>query len=269
VTGLLRYARHELVPLAANAAHGFAARHALVHYASGTIYSFIPKNACSTMRYSLALANHCIAGSDDWTWIHPNNGTFVATLPELVRAPASVVVLRCPHARLASVFLDKIVDKMPELWQLYRETGDGFDPDALTFRAFVALLEDDALRDGNIHWRAQTDFLVYERYTHIFALERFGTVPEVLARHGIEVHDARGLTGHGTDAVRLIRKGTFADMPLHELAAMKRAGQLPAHDRLYDRKLARRVARLYADDMTLYAGHLDPADLTFSSLLPN
>lgn len=128
MTGLLRYARGEEVALSQNGAHGFAAQHALVHYTSGAVYSFIPKNACSTMRYSMAIANNCISGPEDWTWIHKNNGTFVATLPELVRAPYSFVILRCPHARLASVFLDKIVDRTPELWQLYRKMRDGFTP---------------------------------------------------------------------------------------------------------------------------------------------
>jgi hypothetical protein len=268
MTGLLRYARQEAVALKANAAHGFAARHALVHYPSGAVYSFIPKNACSTLRYSLACANNCINDPQDWVWIHPNNATFAATLPELVRAPFSFVILRCPHARLASVFLDKIVDKTPELWQLYRLSRDGFDPDTLTFRDFVALLCDADKLNSNIHWRPQVDFLVYETYTHVFALERFSTIAgTVRAAIGFDILDARTLTGHGTDAVDLIRKGAFADTPLHMLAAMKRDGQLPAHARLYDDRLARKVASLYAADMNIYAKNLGPKDLTFSNLI--
>lgn len=264
MTGLLRHARKDLAPLGQNAAHSFAAQHALVHYASGGIYSFIPKNGCSTLRYSLALANNCIAGPEDWTWIHLNNGTFSAHLPELVTAPYSFVVLRCPHARLASVFLDKIVDKTPDLWQLYRRTGDGFDTDALSFRDFVALIAGEDLLTANIHWRPQEDFLVYERYSQVFALERFGDAVTALRdRLGFEVHDARGLTGHGTDRVALIDEGSFCDTPLAELAALKRGGRLPDHAQLYDADLARQVAALYAGDLDLYARHLDPGRLTF------
>jgi hypothetical protein len=264
MTGLLRHARHEAVALARNEAHTFAARHALVHYASGAIYSFIPKNGCSTLRYSLAAANNCIAGPDDWTWIHPNNETFAARLADLVRAPYSFVVVRCPHARLASVFLDKLVDKTPEFWQLYRLTRDGFEPDGLTFRAFVALLEDRALRKANIHWRAQTDFLVYERYTDVFALDRFGDAVRTLQdRIGFGVMDARHLTRHGTDAVDLVSKGCFADAPIAELAAMKREGRLPSHKALYDKALRGRVSRLYADDLTFYTDTCGRGGLTF------
>lgn len=268
MTGLLRYARTETVALKDNAAHGFAAQHALLHYPSGAVYSFIPKNACSTLRYSLARANNCISGPEDWVWIHPNNATFTATLPDLVRAPFSFVILRCPHARLASVFLDKIVDKTPELWQLYRLTRDGFDPDMLTFRDFVTLLSDPDLLKANIHWRPQTDFLVYDNYTRVFALERFSTIAATLRDAiGFDIHDARVLTGHGTDAVTLTHTGRFADTPLNVLAEMKRGGQLPAHARLFDDRLARQVASLYASDMSIYADYLGPEDLTFSNFL--
>lgn len=268
MTGLLRYARGEEVALSQNGAHGFAAQHALVHYTSGAVYSFIPKNACSTMRYSMAIANNCISGPEDWTWIHKNNGTFVATLPELVRAPYSFVILRCPHARLASVFLDKIVDRTPELWQLYRKMRDGFTPDDLTFRQFITMLDAENLLKLNIHWRPQIDFLVYEQYSRVFALERFReAVPVLQDEAGLTVQDARNLTGHGTDRVELIREGGFADTPLHELSALKRSGRLPSHAQLYDAALAARVAELYADDMAFYARHCDPQDLTFPEFL--
>lgn len=268
VTGLLRYPRTQAVALKANAAHGFAAQHALLHYPSGAVYSFIPKNACSTLRYSLARANNCIDSPEDWVWIHPNNATFMATLPDLVRAPFSFVILRCPHARLASVFLDKIVDKTPELWQLYRLTRDGFDPDMLTFRDFVDLLLDFDALVSNIHWRPQIDFLVYETYTHVFALEQFGTAVATLRTEvGFDIHDARALTGHGTDEVELIHEDCFADTPLHVLAGMKRSGHLPAHARLFDQRLARQVASLYAADMSIYTDNLGPEGLTFPDFL--
>ena len=54
---LFRYTRGNLQALVQNAAHQFAAQHALSIYAADAIYSFIPKNACSTMRYTLAIAN--------------------------------------------------------------------------------------------------------------------------------------------------------------------------------------------------------------------
>jgi hypothetical protein len=58
------------------------------------IYSSIPKNACSTLRFSVALANGCVAEGADVNRIHENNETFKPTLAELVRANYAFVVLR-------------------------------------------------------------------------------------------------------------------------------------------------------------------------------
>ena len=50
--------------LSENAEHAFAERHALNVYKSNSIYSFIPKNACSTLRLSLAVANGVVTDGD-------------------------------------------------------------------------------------------------------------------------------------------------------------------------------------------------------------
>jgi hypothetical protein len=111
---LLRFARRNTAALSGNGAHQFALSHAMCIYQPAAIYSFIPKNACSTLRFSVALANGCVSGESDVNWIHENNETFKPTLAELVRANYSFVVLRDPFRRVASCFLDKFVDKRPE-----------------------------------------------------------------------------------------------------------------------------------------------------------
>lgn len=260
---LLRYARTQLVPLHLNTAHEAAAVQALVHYPTGAVYSFIPKNACSTLRMSFALANGCIAGPEDWVWIHPNNGTFRATLRELVTAPYTFVVLRCPFARLASVFLDKITGRYPDFWALHRRERDQLDPDETTFRDFVAAISEPGALEANIHWRPQVDFLVYESYDDVFALERFGDAVARLAQKGIAVADARALTGHGTGHL-VTEEGAFADTPIHVLAEMKRQGRAPRHAALYDAALITQVRALYGGDITLYETCCRAEDMLFA-----
>ncbi|WP_432257123.1 sulfotransferase family 2 domain-containing protein [Limimaricola sp. AA108-03] len=264
----LRHSGASVMPLTANSAHGFAAAHALVAYDSGSVYSFIPKNGCSTMRYSLALANGCISGPEQWSWIHANNHTFQASLRELVTAPFSFVILRCPHRRLASCFLDKILSRTQEFWALHRLTRDKLDPDKLSFRDFVMAISDTSMLRANIHWRPQIDFLVYEEYDAYYALEGFAqAIPEIENRAKISVHDARGLTNHATsqtwkqspDAPRDI----CADMPLHELAALRREGRIPRSTDLYDAVLIEHVARLYAEDIVLYDQKFGNGDRLF------
>lgn len=267
MTGLLRYASQSHAPLSNNPKHQNAARHALVHYPTGAIYSFIPKNACSTLRLSLAVANGCIADEKDYAWIHRNNDTFAANLSEMVRAPLSFVVLRCPHARLASVFLDKIVGRERDMWDLLRHSGEAFDPDIITFRAFVDLLKNPALLALNIHWRPQIGFLAFQDYTHWFALERFDAVGPILKNTlGLDIFDARALTQHGSDYQKTLQEGHFFDTPAWQVAEMKREHKTPHLRCFYDDALASDVAALYAQDMQLYAQHCDAHDLLYPAL---
>lgn len=260
---LLRHPRQELVALDKNYAHGFAAEHALVCYPTDTVYSFIPKNACSTLRLSLAIANGCLESPADWPWIHPNNATFRASLRDLVTAKFTFVVLRCPFRRLASVFLDKIYSHTPEFWQLYRLERDQLDHEALSFRFFVELLSQDDRVRANIHWRPQIDFLIYETYDAYLTVERFAEDMQQIERDGFAVQDARDLTQHGTDRFEQMNRGTYADVPVSELREMRKAGQIPGHAALYDPETAARAAELYADDIQLYGEHADRASLLF------
>ena len=252
---LLRYARDSIAPLGQNPAHKHAAEFALTHYASGAVYSFIPKNACSTLRLSLAIANGCIAGPKDFAWIHKNNATFRADLKGLSTAPYSFAILRCPYRRLASAFLDKIVARTAEFWQLHRALGDQLDPDTLTFRGFVETITPRGLLKSNVHWRPQVDFLVYKSYDDLFRMEDFPAIaPRLEERIGLELVDARPLTAHGTDRMTPI-EGDHADTPGHVLLEMRRQGNVPTHASLYDSDLVAQVATLYRQDLNFYGTH--------------
>lgn len=249
---LLRYTRNNLEPLALNAAHQFAADHALSIYGADAIYSFIPKNACSTMRYTVALANGAIADVSDFNWIHANNLTFRASLAELAKAAYTFVILRDPFLRLGSCFLDKLVDQTPIAWHFQMLTNYRYGPPALTFRQFVDGIEDRLPRDE--HWRPQIDFLVYEDYDDFFCLEQFAdAVAGLRQRIGLAVCDARDLTKHGTDQFApLSGDECFADIPAHCISELKRQGCIPRITQLYDAALIAKVGQLYAEDIAFY-----------------
>jgi hypothetical protein len=75
------------LPLNQNSKHMFAMRHSLIVYAPNALYSFIPKNGCSTLRLS-------VDSVDDFNWIHSNNATFQSSLSEATLANYTFVVLR-------------------------------------------------------------------------------------------------------------------------------------------------------------------------------
>jgi hypothetical protein len=252
LTRILRYSGASNAALAQNHLHAHAASFALSFYARDAVYSFIPKNACSTMRYSLALANGAIEGPSQFTWIHANNNTFRASLRELARAEYTFVILRDPFLRLASCFLDKIVDQTHVAFKLRELTNYARQPYDFTFREFVNLLPTYLRADE--HWRPQVDFLVYKTYDDAFAFEAFPAAVKTLKKRiGLVVHDARGLTKHGADQYKTIKGDAgVADLPAFDLLALKRAGKAPPLVNFYDRKLIDLVAALYADDIALY-----------------
>ncbi len=248
-----RYTSESYANLRHNGAHQFAARHALTHYVSSTVYTFIPKNACTTMRLSLAMANGMISEKSDWQWVHSNNDTFIASQGDLVTANYSFVILRCPFARLASVFMDKIVSMMPPFWGLHKFSKEGFEPTELSFAEFVNWISNPGGPRLDIHWRPQLDFLVYSEYDDWFSLENFKEVTQVVqSRLGIDVVDARAYSKHGSDNMCLVENRDFSSTPIFEILSMKRDGHLPAHSTLYTEEIVNTVSRLYQADIILY-----------------
>lgn len=263
-TRVLRHARNSLTSLSNNGMFRFAWEKALVHYPSGTVYSFIPKNACTSMRVSLAVGNGMIVNpATEWNWIHNNNNTFQASLSQLVTAPFTFVILRCPFSRLASAFLDKIVSRNIEFWTLHRAEKQDFSPADITFRQFVQLIAKRSNLWLDPHWRPQQDFLIYEDYDAWYALEHFeAAAADIRRRSGMDVIDTRSLAGHATGG-GIADMGLVADMPAREIEALRASGtRFPQAD-LYDDALIAQVRELYRGDIGLYTSRIGAAGLMF------
>jgi Sulfotransferase family len=265
-TRLLNHASASYSALAQNQAHQFAARHTLVHFPSGAVCTFIPKNACSSLRLSLAVANGFIAGSEDHNWIHNNNQTYTASLRDMQQAPYTFVVLRCPYARLASVYLDKIVGHTVEAWQLMELLERDRELNAITFEVFVNLMLRPAIRNGNNHWRPQSDFLVYADYDDWFNMATMpAVIPVLKQRCGLEWLDARPLTRHGLDQVKSILDVSHPHrMTPVELLHARAAGTAPAVGAMYTPELQQIVAKAFARDIELFAKRCGADQLMFA-----
>jgi sulfotransferase famil protein len=257
-----RYSHQSYCTLRANKQHSFAQQYALNIYDSDAIYTFIPKNACSTMRTSLALANGCIKDSSDFNWIHQNNNTFSASLSELVKAKYTFVILRCPYARLLSVYLDKIVNRNNPAWGYVDLHNRKIDVNDITFEFFVKSMAKDRVRNADIHWMPQTNFLVYEDYDDYFALEDLGTAAQVLKdKIGLELVDARPLTKHGSDGYqKLGKRNPYKRSPL-ELLDYKSQGFMPSIRTMYNDELVACVKKAYKADIALYKKKLGTKNL--------
>ena len=214
------------------------------------------------MRLSLAIANSCIPDASYIDWIHNNNDTFQASLEDLIVARYTFVILRDPFARLASCFLDKIALKAFPAQRLQELTRRPLNLDEITFAEFVELLGDAAVRAGNMHWRPQTDFLVYDRYDDYFGVENLGDAAAVIKnRAGLRIIDARPFTAHGLDHYALLPEWLdHSSTPVKEIARLKQGGDCPDPRSLYTTAIIDRVAaQLYADDIKLYAEKIGPS----------
>ena len=240
--------------LARNSSHMYAHRHAMRIFESNSIYTMIPKNACSTLRLSIGVANGVLHGPADIEWIHLNNTTFAASLANLMLARFTFVVLRCPYARLASCFLDKFVGNSPETAKYGQALGEQVAIEEMSFRDFCLSLGEGNMLTANIHWAPQVNFLVYESYDAYYCVERFGDAVIALPeRAGLYIVDARPITHHGLDRFRHRPLAEdYSDATVMDLRRLRELGECPEPASLYDAKIISIVQGLYAEDLALY-----------------
>lgn len=234
--------------------HELAHDHSISVFPSNAIYSMIPKNACSTMRLSIGMANGAIAESGNWRWIHLNNKTFRPSLRELATASYTFAILRCPFARLVSCFLDKFVSRKPEAWHFHELSGEKVDLARLTFRNFCVELARPQIKHSNIHWRPQVDFLVYRQYDELFCVEEFGKAADVLREKiGLEIVDSRHLVRHDSSHYKLLpHTKSFADTEIWQIEAIMLSGMRPDPVSFYDSDLVELVSAAYVEDLKLF-----------------
>lgn len=257
-----------------NEPYTFASAHAFALYPLRAVYTFIPKNACSTMRFSVAVANGFLTEQSDVNWIHANNGAFVATQEFVASCDYAFVVLRCPFRRVASAYLDKIVGGERHLKgliptpvrQMYRAFGRrslARKVQSLSFEDFLERLAGQDRADMDSHWRPQSDFLLFREYDDYFAMERFDQAQQALEQRGLRVIDTRTKLNHDTSALTRVT-GDFARVPGHEIFEEKAQGRIPDARSLYSDRALSLARQIYARDIEIYRDRFGPEGLLFS-----
>ena len=248
-----RCARSVHERLAVNAKHRFAIEHAMRIFQSDALYTFIPKNACSTLRFSIAVANGFIREADSPHWIHQNNQSFLHDTASAARSPYAFVILRCPFARLASGYLNVIAGLTPPAWDFHAATNRLFKPQDVSFRIFLRLLRDRHQLRGNEHWRPQVDFLLFETYDDCFRLEDVPAMQSRLeARIGLRLLDTRAALGHDTARLEDVEDKSAPDFTALECLNLAASGHKPSILSLFDDECRHLCLKLYADDFALY-----------------
>jgi len=139
-------------------------------------YNFTPKVACTTLKYSLGIANGTML---PWEHPHFDRVNEVICLSQAIHSSAiKIVVLRNPYTRIVSAYLNKIANPV-ELFaidctaQVIAELR-GIDPARVhdviqsgqtpSFQEFILFLSrrEDVVLDT--HWRQQISMLAFEDY---------------------------------------------------------------------------------------------------------
>ena len=255
---LLRNARLEYSTVNQNELYTFSLEHALSIYPLDAVYTFIPKNACSTLRYSIAIANGFLSDISDISWIHQNNPTFISTQREVSLASYTFVVLRCPYTRVASSFLNRIVDEE----FIFYDDAAMTNRVSINFHDFLSIIKSQDRSEMDQHWRNQSDFLHYERYDEYFSLESFSEAINSLGARGFTVHDTRATLKHDLSNMKRV-DGDFSKTKQEELQKMKEEGYLPSYKSMFGDVEIELANDIYNDDINLYKSHFGDNCLLF------
>ena len=250
-------------PLAQNQSHNFALGQTMRIYSASACYTWIPKNACSTMRFSVAVANGCISDISDINWIHANNKSFNVNTETAFLSDYTFVILRCPYQRIYSAFMDKFVNLDMQAWLFGNLRNRSFHPHDLTFRTLLAELRKTPAPRYDIHLRHQSSFLLYREYDDYFRLEDFPqAVSTIEKRTGISIIDTRDALRHDTAKLKvMLDLKDPMDIPVVELLEQKRQGNIPDPKAMFDEQIASEVKAIYAEDIALYERKFGKSEL--------
>ena len=247
--------------LKTNKDHDFAIKHTSIHYKSNTVCTWIPKNGCSNLRYSIAKENGTITSVEEIEWIHQNNDCFNASTKEALQADYTFVILRNPFKRLLSFFLDKLCHSQEDQSEeSYKRAHKAFNFNSnLSYSDFIDHIWEntDSIYDDE-HTRPQCDFLLYRNYDQYFALEAIKQANEQIHyKTGIKVEDIRDknsiFTSKGCERSDQIMHNTPAD----EISSLLKQSKVPITENMYTNEMAKKVSALYLQDILLYCSEID------------
>lgn len=242
--------------LLANENYQFAINHTKVHYKSNSVCTWIPKNACSNLRCSIAIANGAIAGIEEIDWIHSNNDCFVASTKEALETEFTFIILRNPFKRLLSYFLDKLCHSDGLQKDIsYQIAKDVFEFNSeMSYEDFINYLWEHPHKIyEDEHTRPQCDFILYRNYDRYYSIEALEeAVAEIHTKTGLKIYDTRSINSIYTTKDHDSNPGIMYQTKALDIKNWQIQNQSPDAINMYSKDMIQKVAAIYLQDVMLY-----------------
>ena len=255
----------------------YASRHALLHGETGAIISYIPKNACSSIKASMLMHQY---GYEEQEFleiaspaIHSVTHLLQAKPQDIARAKKSYILFRDPIERAVSVFLDKFVSGLQESVKFANLVIDmGLDDaedevesrqkriiDDLTFKSFLELLRHDRLLKLDPHWRPQRHFVMFKNYTHRGIMSDMPSFIEAIESDmGIKWLDSRGFMKHGREQYEKLDTPELYNTRVADLAYYKNEIKVvPSTASMLSPEIINLISEIYRQDFEYLSNNLN------------
>ena len=247
--------------LKSNQDHEFAIKHTLCHYKSNAVCTWIPKNGCSNLRYSVSKENGAISSIDEIEWIHRNNDCFNANTKEALQADYTFIILRNPFKRLLSFFLDKLCHPQEEQTEgSYKHAQETFSfSENNSFLDFINYIwENPNSIYNDEHTRPQCDFLLYRQYDDYFALEGIDAANlRIYEMTGIKIDDIRDKNSIFTSKGREYSQEITCTTQANKIKVSLENNKVPFVENMYSNEMLKKVSTLYLQDILLYCNEIE------------
>ena len=247
--------------LKSNQDHEFAIKHTLCHYKSNAVCTWIPKNGCSNLRYSVSKENGAISSIDEIEWIHRNNDCFNANTKEALQADYTFIILRNPFKRLLSFFLDKLCHPQEEQTDgSYKHAQETFSfSENNSFLDFINYIwENPNSIYNDEHTRPQCDFLLYRQYDDYFALEGIDAANlRIYEMTGIKIDDIRDKNSIFTSKGREYSQEITSTTQANKIKVSLDNNKVPFAENMYSNEMLKKVSTLYLQDILLYCNEIE------------
>lgn len=231
-----------------------ALRHLYVYPKLHIAYTYIPKNACTSMKRTLG------KGQGWWSEGGPSvhdmkQRHWLSGLAHYRSTDERIVIIRNPWERLVSAFQNRFLAKNDGPSEHAMRHGlsallqPGTDRGGVSFADFIDYLSRTPGRRLDGHWRPQTDFLI-GGYSRMLRFEHLAEDTAFLAERGLTLERA---IGHGTSVYQTDLGHGWGARPASALRRQRRRkGALPTSANMYDERLHALVAERFAADVALF-----------------